>query len=226
MIEIPLIHPYPNGTVGSKIHPYGQKLIMLYNEMGEVQKRGDPIYIKILRGGRKGSIAKFISDTENYTNNEFLRGDYQHQNYGGWRIIYNCYGIYGYFIWDGRKNKIMAALNPSFEGREKHAWLKNYNGPTIYKLFNKKQHAEKAIKRTPQKDIDGKILKIGDKVLYCNIRYGCGTELSRGVIKNFKGKTQRSYNDNLITHIYTVILNEDGKTESKIEHSKLMIKKE
>jgi hypothetical protein len=232
MIEIPLTHPFPNGSEGNKIHPDGQKFIDLFNEMGKLQEQGKCIYIKILTGDRKGSIAKFVTDTENYKNNKYLTVkcsysgvDYSGLEYSTKKIHYNTEGTHGYFIWDGRRNKIQADLWATFEGSEKYAWLKDYNGPTIYRLFDKKKHIKKRLKSIPQKDINGEVLKIGDEVLYCNIRYGCGTVLCKGTIKDFKGKTRKDYSDKQRTSIYTIVLNEDGKTESKIENSHLMIKK-
>jgi hypothetical protein len=214
--EIPLVNPFLNGSLGERIHPDGQKFMDIINEIGKLQKKGEPIYIKILSGERKGSIVKFIS-------NEFLHAFVRQQygyHYCDRRTHYEVEGKSGHFVWEDRRNKIQAYL--SFY--ESYAWLKDYEGPTVYKRLDKKKIIKETIKSKSQKDIDGNDLKIGDKVLYCNIRYGGGTVLCKGTVKEFKGKVVVYHSDKR-THIYTIILNEDGKEESKIESSHLMIKK-
>ena len=187
--------------------------------MDKLRREGKPIYIKILKGDRKGSIAKFVTD------NSIKSNYYDARIYGeiGWRLDVGCWGN---LVWDGRKNKIKYFLGTDTwdESRAERVWLKEYDGETVYKLFDTKALKEKLLKDPVQKDIDGNKLSIGDSVLFVNLRYGSGAVLCRGKIIRFDAATRKGRNDKQINTFYTIIQSEGGE-ESKIMHSETLILK-
>ena len=214
MKEIILVDPEVNGAKSPKVF---DELKKHYDEIKTLQTEGKPVYIKILEGDRKGSIGKFICDdivsVKIYDNGDYWRDGNR------WRFTAN--NIMGNLIWDGRKNKIQFFLYPSGT----FAWLKDYDGPTIYKIFNKKAAKDKALKNPNQVDIENNILKINDEVIYVNIRYGSGARLTKGKIIRFDAKIFRNRKDNPETIYYTIVKEHRTGEESKIEHSDELILK-
>jgi len=222
--EVDLYCPFPNGSRGEKVDPKGQEWIDTINELCQWLRGGKDVYIKLTKGDRKGTIAKFVLDPEDIPKGAETRVQRVYYDRKKYEVRYEIdgYCFRGRLIWDGRRNKIQMTLPDYYTGAH---WLKGYAGPTVYERLDKKKVAKKAIESIPQKDIDGKVLKVGDKVLYCNIRYGGGTVLCKGTVKEFKAKVGVGYNDKVRKQVFTIILNEDGEEQSKIESSDCMIKK-
>ena len=181
------------------------------NALYEKAKVGK-LYVKFVDGDRKGSIARVQLDpnqNENYA--EIING------YGSWNRestyeVKNQW-IWGTAKWDKRKNSCQIHV-PSHE----LVILPNYEGPTIYEMFDRKAAKEALIKNPDQRDIDGKVLAVGDKVLYINARYGSGFVLCHGTIKEFKVSADSK------GHAFTTIVTLDGDDmESSISYPSQMI---
>jgi hypothetical protein len=218
-----LNNPFPNGSKSEGYgvehqHPDGLAYLEMFERMEMLRQAGEPIYIEIVAGDRKGSIAKYVTDNPIETNTRnFDRGSFRNKDwYWGYYVKTT-----GHLIWDGRKNKIQCPLQ---WGRE-YEWLEDYEGETVYKMFDKKKAKDDLIKNAKPLDMDGNVLKIGDNVLYVNLRYGDGAQLTRGTIVGFDGsiaeRNTRYAGDDVV---YTLVHDNDGE-ESKIRKSKQLILK-
>lgn len=214
MQEIVLSHPYPNGT--ANVEPEGQAFVDALNEMERMLLADEPVYIKFLKGDRAGSIARFEMDHLH----DFKTAN-GHQRKGGFNARvnpnarvhvggrqqhgYRYEGIaHGVALWDGRRNKIKVCVPHGF------AWLKGYEGPTVWEKFDAKA-AKKARLDNPQEtDIDGKLLAVGDKVLYINSRYGSGSELCHGKVIRFDATRDTTF---------TIVQQCGTDMESKIQYA-------
>lgn len=169
------------------------------------------LYVKFIDGDRKGAIARLEIDTKYKDRPCEVRG-----RYDTWKKCYifnpESYSLYAIARWDKRSNKVQFHSHSN-----DYVFLPNYTGPTVWALFDKKAAKAEALKEPDQYDIDGKMLAIGDKVLYINARYGSAFELSHGVIKEFKASV-----DSRRTEIFTIVTNEEG-VESKISSPETMI---
>lgn len=173
------------------------------------------LYIKFIDGDRKGAIAKVSPNTKTYGDNAARKASIGH-SYSSWnrdkpwRV--NNDRFYTIATWTGRSNKVQVNL-PSKD----IVFLPNYTGPTVWALFDRKAAKEEALKAPDQYDIDGKLLDIGDEVLYINARYGSGMELEHGKIKEFKVSI-----DSRKKEFFTVVENAEGVL-STISRSENMI---
>ncbi len=175
------------------------------------------MFVKFIDGDRKGSIARIKADPERIHSNKTTKIEYrakQWKNSDGSRNLYDFSDTYfsGHYTWDGRKNKVKAFI-PTRE----LVFLPNYEGPTVWELFDHKAAKAEALKEPDQYDIDGELLRIDDEVLYINARYGYGMVLTHGRIKFFRASV-----DSKKTEIWTIVENNDG-VESKISNSSSMI---
>jgi hypothetical protein len=176
------------------------------------------LYVKFVSGDRKGSIAKVVIDVEEHPYNKcnaeieqcrtsWFRDTVQYQ-------IENTY-FYGTAKWDKRKN----SCKIFFPDRDT-VFLPNYEGPTVYEMFDKKAAKEELLKNPDQHDIDGKLLAVGDKVLYINARYGSGFGMCHGTIKEFKVVADSS------GHSFTTVVQMDGEDQlSSISNPSEMVYK-
>lgn len=164
-------------------------------------------YVEVLEGDYKGSIAKFTV-TEKLTKDFPVHMCYCRD------IAYNFKHWWkGKLSWKGKRN------NPQFKvSNSSCVILQGYEGDTILKRFDIRKEAKKLLDDTELCDIDGNILKIGDEVLYMNLRYGCGGRLDRGVIKEFKPHARQQY-------ISVIISNMDGDEESELNYPNTQILK-
>lgn len=210
MKEIKLINPYPHGSEGDEPEKDGIDFLNNFEEMEKLRKAGKPIYIKINSGDRKGSIAKFVTNVEIKTSC-YLDS---YKKYWEYRV-----GTSGHLVWDGRKNKIQYYLTDGWNHKA-DSFLKNYEGPTIFKLFNKKKAKEELLKNVNVEDIDGNKLQIGDEVIFINIRYGSGADLTRGKIIRFDAKV-----DSQSHTIFTIVKDIKTNEECKIEKTHRLILK-
>lgn len=221
MTEIPLENPCHNGVV--EPDPGGEAFISVMHEVWELWKAGKPIYVKYLDGDRKGSIARFEVGDDRYSEARWFEEPKPHRTdvwsrdergrsctVYGYRYYASAYGV---CHWDGRRNKVKASL-----GYEKFAWLKDYDGPTVWKKFDAKAAREKMLRSPGQKDIDGNVLAVGDAVLYVNIRYGGGTLLCHGTILRFKAKANSRRKS-----IETIVVKDGSDEESCITDSSQLI---
>ncbi|AGR48113.2 hypothetical protein SmphiM12_481 [Sinorhizobium phage phiM12] len=135
------------------------------------------LYIKFVDGDRKGSIAK-IKPRYEKVNKAAIRSSSSFYDRS-----YSLENDYFFVVasWDRRKNKVQLTL-PSRDV----IFLPNYKGPTVYELFDSKAAKQAALENPDQYDVDGKLLNIGDKVLYINARYGSAFQLCHGAIREFK----------------------------------------
>ena len=198
-------NPYPNGFKYND----DQKALVFLEVLREIKNKaemGEDIYIKILSGDYTGSIGKFIPERmeENivYSDRVYTQGF----NYtSGYRLYFNYKGR---IKWDGKRNNIECYFSHNFE------YLTDYKGPTILQKIDKKKEREKLLESTKQYDINGRELKIGDEVLYVNIRYGSGMQLQHGKILRFEAKVNSQ-----VKKTFVIVGNKKNlKLESKIEH--------
>ncbi len=171
------------------------------------------LYVKFVDGDRKGSIARVHVDPNSPVQHAQLTERY----YSRWNQdtpfeIDNKW-IYGTAKWDKRKNSCQVTIP-----HKDIVLLPNYEGPTIYQMFDKKAAKEELLQNPGQHDIDGKLLSIGDQVLYINARYGSGFVLCHGTIKEFKVSV-----DSKGHSFTTIVQNVDGKEESSISYPHEMI---
>lgn len=211
--KISLENPFPGGTPVRE--PSGEEFIEALREMQAKHDRGELVYVEILDGDRKGSIARYRpkeTTAEVYEGPVFLVG-IGRQN--GWH--YKGYGS-GTLHWDGRRNT--PTVRPGTYYADKMAYLPDYTGPTVWEKFDAKA-AKEAILADPQvEDMDGRLLSVGDEVVYINIRYGSGTRLDRGTVVRFDVSVSSKHEQ-----VWTVVRKKDSDEESRISCAPDMIVK-
>jgi uncharacterized Zn ribbon protein len=163
------------------------------------------LYCRFFDGDRKGSIAR-LSVEPGVRNEAPVIG---HRYGGAWQgkafAIHNHH-FYTVCSWTGRKNKVKV----SFPNHEAELLL-NYEGPTVWEKFDAKAAKEEALKNPDQRDIDGNVLNVGDRVLYINARYGARMVLTHGTIKEFKAVA-----DSKGVTITTIVEDEDGELSAML----------
>jgi hypothetical protein len=172
---------------------------------------GGKLYVKFIAGDRKGSIAKVQMDPEVV----YGRAVMQSRSWQGETqyMITNPYIFGGIAKWDKRKNSCQLSLPDASV-----IFLPNYTGPTVYEMFDRKAAKNELLKDPDQRDIDGKLLSVGDQVLYINARYGSGFLLCHGAIKEFKVVA-----DSKGHSFTTIVKNDEGDEESSISYPTQMI---
>jgi hypothetical protein len=219
MERIILDHPYSNGSVGNVIPEDAQAMLDVFREMRYLHERGEPIYIEFLSGDREGSIARLEVGTreDRYTRKKEPNIDAEARlGRIGWNNEYgHRYDMHamGTFRWDKRPNKVQAFVGPYGH----HAYLRGYEGPTVWKKFDAKAAKAKLLESPDQRDVDGDVLNVGDHVIFINLRYGSGAKLERGTIKRFEATA-----DSRGHEIFTIIESESGE-ESRTSHPDSLI---
>jgi hypothetical protein len=188
--------------------PEALQFIKIRNYLRERLLNGT-LYVKFVKGNRAGSIAKVECDGPGMNEKSSL---IYHGTWGPRWIIDNPYFSLR-AKWDKRKNSCHLLLP-----NEEVVILPNYQGQTVYEMFDKKSAKEAALKNPNQYDIDGKLLEIGDEVLYINARYGSGFELCHGAIQEFKAASD-SYGNT----ISTIVKHADSDQVSSISNPTTMI---
>lgn len=148
-----------------------QKLEEVYNHL----KEHNWCHVYVKEGDYEGSIAKFTL-SESLINTPLYRRVLSREE------IYNLKCIFqGKLSWKGKRN------NPKFSlwYRTCDVILNASPEDEIFKRFDIKKEKEKLLKQEVY-DIDGETLSLGDEVLYINTRYGQGSSLCHGVVKEFK----------------------------------------
>lgn len=186
--------------------PDAVKFCAARNALLEKAKSGN-LFIKFIAGDRKGSIARLeidVSDPINSKNAEISECSHRWDHVSKYEIA-NAF-IFGTAKWDKRKN----SCKVDFPCKD-IVFLPNYEGPTVYEMFDKKAAKEALLSNPNQHDIDGKPLAVGDKVLYINARYGSRFVMCHGTIKEFKATVDSN------SHRFTTIIqNDDGDEVSSI----------
>lgn len=132
-------------------------------------------HVKILEGDYKGSIAKFTLESNHSLYNRAG---------GGFNIRPFWYGR---ISWKGKRN------NPKFTiSHNSRVVLLDYGGKEVFERVNLKAKKEELL-NLQINDIDGKSIAVGDNVLYMNIRYGIGSSLCHGIVKEFKPNARQGY---------------------------------
>lgn len=131
--------------------------------------------------------------------------------------------LYGRMRFDGRKNKPMFDVRINGQA----VYLPNYNGPTVYKKFDKAAAEKAIIEEIEITDRNGVVLAEGDSVIYVNLRYGSGGQLDYGTIKSIRVKAQKSPRGKDVHYeVNVVIKNRDADEESTIRVPNQLIIKE
>lgn len=183
---------YKNDPKYPEIQAKCQKFIDDFNAIKWRADCGKPIYVKVLSGDWKGSIAKL--NPTRWTTPKYIKLIDREEFRGE---------IGGNLYWDGRRNSVkFSTFNNTV------VWLENYNGPTVYCKIDRKAANAKLISRFVIKDRNGNILNIGDNVIYADIRYGEGTSLEFGKISEFIVKS---------SVVYVVVKNNENSVLSTIK---------
>lgn len=168
--------------------------------LDDYDKNGGFIYVKIPKGQKAGSIAKLVSKEPPSFKKH--RQSYSHRDPDGPK--YNVWIKYsGNLRWTGRSNKPKG--NIAYDCN----WLKDYDGPTVWKSESADDVRARVLE-TPLKSVTGEHIKVGDKVLYINARYGSGMRLSFGKITKIDAE-YHSY-DNTASP-YVVVTNDSNPLE-------------
>ncbi len=149
-------------------------------------KKDDFLFIKVLKGDYKDSIAIFTPLEDS------LKDDVVIRNYGGDFNI-SCFWS-GRLSWKGKKNNPQFMITPN-----SCMILEDYKGNTLLKRFNLKEESKKLLQGSVE-DMDGNTLAKGDKVLYMNLRYGCGGKLCHGTVSDFKAHARQDYLSVLVSN--------------------------
>ncbi len=180
------------------------------------------IYVKITKGQKKDSIAKFIFDKEPYldikiryeSTTRYRAGRVRNgvttiQEIGDTANV-TLHNRTGYLKWDNRTNKPKADITDNDV-----VWLKGYYGDTLWNVKSSEDRKNEELQK-PVLDIDNNILNVGDVVVYINARYGSGMKLCTGIIDRLEAEYHK--NDDTVS-IYTIVKNIDNGEESKISNS-------
>ena len=119
--------------------------------------------------------------------------------------------------WDKRRNRIKWHTYDHCE------YLRDYDGPTVWKKFDKKAAAKKLLKENDILDREKQVLKVGDRVIYINARYGSGACLDRGTIEEIKFNVQKSTYFNKEQYQVHVIIKNDNGQKSDIKNPQLSV---
>lgn len=170
--------------------------------------------IRYIDGDRKGSIAR-VSFSDKYRPQ--ARPEITYNPYSGsWnksltKMIAGDH-FYCTATWDGRRNKVQA----SFPNREIEVLL-NYDGPTVWALFDAKAAKAEVLKNPDQKDINGEVLAVGDEVLYINARYGSRMTLEKGTVLEF------AVTANSKSHTVATIIGSKTGEQSSLQYPESMV---
>ena len=151
-------------------------MLKIYVEMEQLFEKGEPIYLEWLTGPRCGSISRLVSH-KSYK-----------QTFANARLSTRMFPIYGSAKWDDKSHKPDCTVY--FRGD--FAWLKGYDGPTVWKKIDLTDEYKELKDNPNQRDIHGNTIAVGDKVYFCNMAYGQGSTLMVGKIADFhvvKGTT-------------------------------------
>lgn len=175
------------------------------------------LYVRFTDGDRKGSIARLELDPAYRGGDKVpcIDRTYRHYSSDGptYEIrngMFNCIAR-----WDKRSNKPKVPLGYSNSEMEV---LIGYDGPTIWEKFDANAAREKLLENPDIRDIDGKKVEVGSKVMYINARYGDRLTLCHGTVDEFRVSVDSK------GHSFATIVVEDGTTtESSLRHPESML---
>ena len=161
------------------------------------------LYLRYLDGDRKGSIARLIPNPE-YQALRFREPGIRYVSSAFQKGPWYCFEsdvLYVIATWKGRKNRVRETVH----NRNAFELLIGDDIETVWEKFDSKTAKEVVLQNPDQRDIDGNILAVNDRVMFINVRYGSRMVLERGTIKEFKVVV-----DSKKTSISTVIENDHG----------------
>ena len=163
-------------------------------------------HVKIKGGDYDGSIAKFTPTSGD--KDKLYSMMYSRE--GRWTVKY---------YWDGRLSWKGKRNNPQFTLMDStcEVFFECNHEDEVFQRVDLKKGASKLLEKAIC-DVDSKQLSVGDKVLYMNLRYGCGGKLSHGVVKGFKAHVRDGY-------VSVLILNSNGEEESELKYPHYQIYK-
>jgi hypothetical protein len=176
---ITLKNPFYNGFEDANdpvALEYLAKLKTVFNAF-----KSGTLYVRFIDGDRKGSIAHLKVHPQLTYDEPCIGYHRSYYNNSHYRITNES--RFGVLTWDKRKNKVRHYFPTP---RDEVEYLIGYDGPTIWEKFDAKAAKEEILQLQTEHDINGNYLSVGDRVLYVNIRYGSGTTLEIGTIKEFK----------------------------------------
>lgn len=196
-----LKNPYLNGFADEN-DPVALSYLEQLKSVKEALTSGR-LYCRYVDGDRKGSVAKLIPDPA-YSHIADRVPDIRYSasswNKGPWYRFENDM-FFMIATWKGRKNRV----KETWSYYSQFEFLIGDNIETVWEKFDAKAAKEQILKNPDQKDIDGNVLTVGDKVMFINARYGSRMVLERGTIKEFKAVV-----DSKKTVITTIIENSEG----------------
>lgn len=210
-----LKNPFPNGFA-SKDQDAAQAALGKYQEVYDAIVAGTAC-IRFIDGDRKGSIARVCPDPayDHLPSRRPVIG-YRHPNSWDREVNQQIDNTYMWCLatWDGRKNKVKVSL----PDRDIEVLL-DYDGPTVWEKFDAKAAKAELLKNPDQKDINGKVLSIGDPVLYINARYGSRMTLEEGTITEFAASV------NSRDHSFATIITSKSGEQSSLQYPESMVYK-
>lgn len=166
-------------------------------------------YLKVIGGDYDGSLAKF-------TISDICKNDKFERRGGRSGINVKTYWS-GRLSWEGARN------NPKFNISSSCCTIVEHEeGETIETdliRFDLKKEGAKLLEKKVC-DIEGNILNVGDKVIYMNLRYGCGGGLCKGVVKSFKAHARQGFVSVIIEN------SRDVNEQSECRYPEMQIMKE
>lgn len=172
-------------------------------------------YIRFLDGDRKGSIAR-LTPNPAYRNERPVIEPY----YGYWRKEYTHRfehaRIFCIARWTGRSNKVQISIPDFYQPNE---ILLDYAGPTVWEKFDAAAAKAEILKKPDQRDINDRVLQVGDRVLYINARYGSRMTLEEGIVKEFLASA------NSKGHSVTTVIESNGGERSELSYPESMVYK-
>lgn len=204
--QVSLDDPHPNGTADKKDF---DGHIAAFAEILTKLKAGKRVYLGIPEGERAGSIA-YIKEVDRDLDSLEPPAP-RYNSYSSGKTPWQCNaGFHCTLGWDKRRNKIKHYVGHG------DVYLPDYDGPTVWKKFDKKAEEEKLLQTALILDRDGNELGIGDRVIYINARYGSAACLDRGNIHDIKINVQKGRRKQYET-LHVLIRNDDG-TDSDIRY--------
>lgn len=213
MQVIPLKNQFPNGfnmeTHGAEAQANLEEFQAVYDAIATGRA-----CIRYLDGDRKGSVAR-LAFSDQYKN---ARPQIGHSSRSWSRDVTHQIDyqyIYCVATWDGRRNKVQLPggyIDPA-------EVLIDYDGPTVWEKFDAKAAKAEILKNPDQKDINGKVLSVGDRVLYINARYGSRMTLEEGKVIEFAASA------NSKAHTITTIIESQTGEQSSLQYPESMVYK-
>lgn len=174
------------------------------------------LYCRFFTGDREGSIAKLVPERPVDGRAEIV----YHLSIFNQNLRYRVEVPYVQVRakWTGRSNKPKFAI--PYDCREMELLI-GYDGPTVWKKFDAQEAKEHVLRDGVElPDIDGQTLRVGDEVLYVNIRYGRGTKLCHGTVKRFDVSV-----DSKRTEVSIVIEGSEGELSTIADPSTMVWRK-